>query len=105
MTALYDKLDRILRLEKRQNCADRAVAGGLERFLDYWRDEVASLPPEAAERANAEVVLSLLRGYRHMSPAERCVAVRRCWPASQTSPCRVHRTVPLEGPRRGSPAR
>ncbi len=95
MTALYDKLNPILLLEKRQNCADRAVAGGLQGFLDYWRDEVASLPPEAAERANAEVVLSLLRGYRHMSPAERCVAVDQVLarladepPAGSTGPSR-----------------
>ena len=39
MSSAYDKLRRILVLEREQGCRDRAVIGGLGRFLTYWAKE------------------------------------------------------------------
>lgn len=72
MSSAYDKLRRILNLEKELNYRDRAVMGGLESFISYWAQESrrenkngnSSLP-------DAETVLSALKGYGALNADER----------------------------------
>ena len=61
------KLNKVLELERRQGCEDRAVVGGLGRFLDHWRGEaMGQLPDELVQ----DVVAGLER-YDTLSPATR----------------------------------
>ncbi len=39
MTAALNKLEKVLELEVQRGCEDRAVIGGLERFLAHWLEE------------------------------------------------------------------
>lgn len=76
MSSAYDKLRRILSLEKELNYRDRAVMGGLESFLVYWAQESrkenllgnSSLP-------DVETVLSTLKSYGALKANERRVAI------------------------------
>ncbi len=73
MSSAYDKLRRILLLERTQGYHDRAVIGGLARFLKYWQDQAR----QEAEQESASVpmavdhVLEMLDGYGELSPTER----------------------------------
>lgn len=74
MSSAFEKLGRILQLELEQGCRNRAVIGGLERFLVFWQkqalEEVSAGAPTASLRI--EEVLEALQGY-----AEKPTAVRR----------------------------
>jgi len=37
MDSAFGKLHKVLNLEKEQGCQDRAVIGGLSKFLSVWR--------------------------------------------------------------------
>lgn len=73
MSSAFEKLGRILQLELEQGCRNRAVIGGLERFLAYWQkqalEEQASGAPTAGLRV--EEVLEALRDYDAQPVANR----------------------------------
>jgi ATP-dependent DNA helicase RecG len=86
MDPSLEKLVRILDLEQRQGCRDRAVIGGLESFVARWRSEAGAACGEPLSRA-----LDDLSGYTHLLPPERrrrVMAVVACLEpdAAQTVP-------------------
>ncbi|MBC7235176.1 MAG: ATP-dependent DNA helicase RecG [Chloroflexi bacterium] len=73
MSSAYDKLQRILVLEKKQDCRNRAVFGGLNRFLVYWQKEAQQ---EAGEhRLSVGQIMALFDDYEAMSQEERAQTV------------------------------
>jgi ATP-dependent DNA helicase RecG len=61
-------LQKILQLEIRHGCRDRAVVGGLEAFV---RRQAADFPAD-----QAEMLLARLTGYAAVDPAQRAAAAR-----------------------------
>ncbi|MHB1295658.1 MAG: ATP-dependent DNA helicase RecG [Anaerolineae bacterium] len=70
MASAYDKLTRILNLEKSQGCRDRAVIGGLGRFLGFWVKE-AREEPDPYGVPSPDEVAQALDGYADMTPEAR----------------------------------
>ncbi len=67
MPAVQTKLIKVLQLERQQGCANSAVIGGLDGFLEHWRAEAAGvLAADVVDRVTAG-----LAGYDHLSVAER----------------------------------
>jgi ATP-dependent DNA helicase RecG len=62
MASAYDKLRRILTLECEHGCKDRAVIGGLQRFLTYWEKE-AREEPDTGHPVTVDAVIEALSGY------------------------------------------
>ena len=63
MTLAFEKLAKILTLEKEQGYHNRAVIGGLEKFAPFWREE-ARQEAEGLEHARlVEEVVALLQSY------------------------------------------
>lgn len=75
MTSAFETLLKVLDLEKQQNYEDRAVIGGLGKFLQVWQENLAKQNLTASERAIADEVLSILEGYAAISKSERAQAV------------------------------
>jgi ATP-dependent DNA helicase RecG len=71
MSSAYDKLRRILILEKDQGYRDRAVIGGLARFLGYWQKEARREAQQYVPPIDVEEVLRSTNGYSMLSPQER----------------------------------
>jgi ATP-dependent DNA helicase RecG len=69
MASAYDKLRRILGLEKEQGYRDRAVIGGLARFLTYWAKEARAEAELALPPLPVAEVVSALGDYASL-PAE-----------------------------------
>ena len=63
MSSAFDKLRRILVLEREQGCRNRAVIGGLERFLTYWEKEARSEAAQVSHPVAVSEVVSALAGY------------------------------------------
>ncbi len=109
----YEKLVRILELEREQGYRNRAVIGGLERFLGYWDRE--------ARRENAphgappvDEVLALLVDYAQLSYDERqrtidALLARLKRPGAASSSAARAQTAapeaPAPGQRPGMPSR
>ncbi|NLD71655.1 MAG: ATP-dependent DNA helicase RecG [Chloroflexi bacterium] len=112
MTALYDKLTRILLLEQEQGFTDRAVIGGLSRFLGYWREQAAESGSDGQVAPAADAILRGLEGYARMAPDERrraiTQALARARDANTAAP-RAERPAAAssrpDGPAEGTPAR
>ncbi len=66
-------LRRILEQERERKFTDRAVIGGLERFLESWESEHTPANSRGAPGPNA--IGSVLRGYGDMEPPERAKRV------------------------------
>ena len=80
MSSAYDKLRRILVLEKRQDCRDRAVFGGMERFLSYWEKEArqeleSGSVAEGQHRLSVNEIMAMLGKYESLAQEERERAV------------------------------
>ena len=61
MTSAFEKLAKILALEKEQGYRNRAVIGGLDKFATPWREEALREAPESADLV--EEIATLLQGY------------------------------------------
>ncbi len=61
MASAFEKLAKILALEKEQGYRNRAVIGGLDKFATPWRQEALQEAPESADLV--EEIAALLRGY------------------------------------------
>ena len=75
MSSAYDKLRRILILERDQNYRDRAVIGGLGRFLGYWEREARQEAEHMTHPVAVDRVVTMLKGYADLSPESRAQAV------------------------------
>jgi predicted flap endonuclease-1-like 5' DNA nuclease len=80
MTAADDVLAKVLRLEQKQGCQDRAVIGGLDSFVARWcRESAESVGPE-----RVAAVADLLAGYADQSEATRADRLARVLAAMET---------------------
>lgn len=70
MSSAYDKLRRILSLEREQGCRNRAVIGGFSRFLTYWEKEAKKEAPKE-QLPDIDQIVTLLGGYAELSPEMR----------------------------------
>ena len=75
MSSSYGKLERILNLEREQEYRDRAVIGGLERFISYWEKQAQAEDVVGPSGLAVDQVVSILRGYGSFASAERREAV------------------------------
>lgn len=73
MSSAYDKLRRILVLERIQGYHNRAVIGGLAKFLRYWQAQARRETEKNSSLVSVTVdrVLEILDGYADLSPVER----------------------------------
>jgi ATP-dependent DNA helicase RecG len=63
MASAFEKLTKILTLEKEQGYRNRAVIGGLEKFASFWHEE-ARQETESLERTRlVEEIVALLQSY------------------------------------------
>ena len=86
MASAYDKLRRILSLERDQNYRDRAVIGGLARFLTYWEKEARQEAEHARCPVTADEVLGILARYAEQPPTARREAIDRLLKLLANSP-------------------
>ena len=63
MASTFEKLAKILALEQDQGFRDRAVIGGLERFLPRWHQEAQEGTEDPEQLRRVEEILALLEGY------------------------------------------
>jgi len=71
MSSPYDKLQRILTLEKEQGFRNKAVIGGLVRFLTYWEKEARQQASVAPQPLSVDYVVGALAGYDELAIADR----------------------------------
>lgn len=76
MVGAYQKLDKMLELERRQGYRDKAVIGGLDALAPRWRAEAAAAAPKS-DRPAIDQVAALLSGYSGAGEGERAEVVRR----------------------------
>ncbi len=86
MISPVEKLRKFLTLEQKRNFDNRAVTGGLEKFLPIWQKEsgTAGVPAELNEAVSV-----FLNSYAEKSPEERKTAVAgimEMLPAPETKP-------------------
>jgi ATP-dependent DNA helicase RecG len=77
MSSVYDKLRRILSLERDQGYRNRAVIGGLARFLAYWAKEAQEEAQHTTPPVSVEQVMAQLEGYAELAPEARSRAVEQ----------------------------
>ncbi len=77
MASAYEKLKRILTLERDQNYRDRAVIGGLARFLTYWEKEARQEAERNRPPVTVDDVLRILDGYAQQTVTTRRQGVER----------------------------
>ncbi|HNS49665.1 MAG TPA: ATP-dependent DNA helicase RecG [Anaerolineae bacterium] len=70
MAAAYQKLDKMLELERRQGYRNKAVIGGLEALAPRWRAEAGEVAP-SADLAAVDRIAALLAGYASAGADER----------------------------------
>jgi ATP-dependent DNA helicase RecG len=75
MSSSYDKLRRILTLEKEQGFRNKAVIGGLDRFLTYWEREARQEGPEVPHAITVDEVVGALANYGDLAIAGRAQAI------------------------------
>ncbi len=75
MRSTFDKLSRILTMEREQGCPDRVVIGGLGKFLPFWIKEAqeGARTPELTQLVRDIIVL--LEGYGQRERQARVQAV------------------------------
>ncbi|MEN6479595.1 MAG: ATP-dependent DNA helicase RecG [Anaerolineales bacterium] len=71
MSTAIDKLRRILVLEREQGCRDRAVIGGLERFLQFWQKEAREQADQMTGEITIDEILGQLDGYADLPIDQR----------------------------------
>jgi ATP-dependent DNA helicase RecG len=84
----FDKLERILVLEKKMGYTDRAVIGGLARFATLWHNEARQATEDPFLIRLIEETVALLQGYSEESVERRQEIARdllRQWGADETS--------------------
>jgi len=77
MSSSYDKLRRILVLEREQGCNDRAVIGGLARFLTYWAKQAYEELGSGDASLTVDDIVNTLAGYAGMPREMRCQTVEQ----------------------------
>lgn len=111
MASAYEKLRRILTLEREQNHRDRAVIGGLARFLTYWEKEARQEAEHNSYPVTVDEVLRILDGYAQQTIATRRQGVERLLTLLQThiaeqsaTSNQIQQTIPNTSPSTGQEA-
>ncbi|MFQ5858505.1 MAG: OB-fold nucleic acid binding domain-containing protein, partial [Anaerolineae bacterium] len=76
MSLTLEKLKKILNLERDQGYRDRAVIGGLKRFVARWQEEALDAISDARAKRQIRIITELLRGYEHKDVESRESTVR-----------------------------
>ena len=77
MRSTFDKLARILTMEREQGCPDRVVIGGLGKFLPFWIKEAQSAAQSSELSELVRTIATLLEGYGQQDRAARAQTVAR----------------------------
>jgi len=77
MTSPLKTLQNILKLEQDEGYQNRAVIGGLERFLPRWEQDVLRTLRNEQSLRQVRIILELLRGYGEKTPEAREATVRQ----------------------------
>ena len=77
MRSTFDKLARILTMEREQGCPDRVVIGGLGKFLPFWIKEAQSAAQNSELSELVRTIATLLEGYGQQDRAARAQTVAR----------------------------
>jgi ATP-dependent DNA helicase RecG len=93
MRPTFEKLARILTMEREQGCPDRVVIGGLGKFLPFWIKEAQekARTPELQQRVRS--IILLLEGYGQRERQARMRAVEEAI-ALLTQACEVAAVAP-----------
>ena len=75
MPAVYEKLEKILKLEQSQGYRNRAVIGGLESYAETWRKESLALSQDEALRRKVDEITELLLKYPDVDETQRAQAI------------------------------
>ncbi len=59
----FDRLQKILALEKRQGFRNKAVIGGMDKFATRWETEVLDQLQTPEQRKEVQAIVALLMGY------------------------------------------
>ncbi|MBS1252631.1 MAG: ATP-dependent DNA helicase RecG [Anaerolineales bacterium] len=76
MAPTLNKLKKMLSLEQSHGYRDRAVIGGLKRFVAHWQEEALAAANEDRTKRQIRIVSELLRGYEHKDLESRESTVR-----------------------------
>ncbi len=111
MNSIIDKITRILKLEQEKGHQDTAVIGGLESFIQRWKDDVTQSHPDEETTKLAEFVAARLRDYASRDVPARADAIQQVMdrlrtapkqekkPARRKAPPRRRSTRPAQPPR------
>ncbi len=69
--AALDTITKILQLEMQKGCNDKAVIGGLEKFVAGWQNGALARATSDEQRAQIARVVESLQGYADLRIAER----------------------------------
>ena len=106
MVSPYEKLTRILQLERHKGGRDDAVTCGMDEFLTIWQSEARAAQEGSAEPLiSVSEILATLQDYRQHSPDERLQAVGRVLAKLQQAEAPAIATErPTPAPAAGRPA-
>jgi ATP-dependent DNA helicase RecG len=99
MLATFETLYKILQLEKEQGYRNRAVIGGLEKFIANWYDNAHREATAQNRQALVDEIVGLLRDYATITEtAVRARVIDQVLRTLKTTPSQVT-AKPAEGPR------
>ncbi len=76
MLPVFEKLDKVLNLERKMGFRDRAVIGGLRRFVARWEQEALKDTHDSRAERQIRIISELLRGYENKDVESRESTVR-----------------------------
>ena len=71
MPSALEKLHKIVALEREQGCGNRAVMGGLDKFLTFWEQEAIKESDQAGDLELIRLVVGKLKDYGAQERATR----------------------------------
>lgn len=102
MLPAFENLQKILLLEQKTGCQNKAVVGGLEQFMANWPARALKEATTPTHRHQIEAVTAALKGYPHQQPAQRNSLLAEVFtllggsPAEQPQPAREQAALPAE---------
>ena len=75
MTEMVDRLEKVLSLERTHGFRDRAVIGGIKRFIARWEQEALHASDDERTRRQIHIISQLLRGYDKKDPENRASTI------------------------------
>ncbi|HOG48318.1 MAG TPA: DNA helicase RecG, partial [Anaerolineae bacterium] len=100
MRSTFEKLTRILAMEREQGCPDRVVIGGLGKFLPFWIKEAQEGARTQNLQQSVRDIIVLLEGYGQRDRQARVHAVEQVLAIL----AQAQQQVPAEAPLPEAPA-